>query len=229
MTLTMNTKTGWDWDRALQAMPNRWTEVAEELFPFASELHKNDCHRVYDLGCGVGRHTLFLAQQGFTVTASDVSPSAIVHTRENLERRELKAELHELDMSDWPFESASFDAIVAFNVVYHSTADKLEAVLAEIYRTLTPNGLLFVTFKSVQDSDYGQGEKLADFTYAPTSGIETGIAHYYIDEDELRRLMQNFELISLIHKQEFPVSAKSERQRAHWVVWARKPDRNGDL
>ena len=213
---------GWDWNRALLEMPDQWTEVADEMFSFTSEMHKNQCRTVYDLGCGVGRHTVFLAQQGFRVSASDISSSAIEMTRANLQRANVDASLHQLDMSEWPFDDDQFDAVIAFNVVYHATRSEIETILAQIHRVLRPQGILFITFKSVLDSQCGQGENLAAFTWAPTSGVETGIPHYYVDATEANRLMQDFELASIIHKQELPVSGNSDRLRAHWIIRASK-------
>jgi SAM-dependent methyltransferase len=132
-------------------MPNRWTEVAEEIFSFSGEMHKNKCRTVYDLVCGVGRHSVFLAQRGFTVTASDLSNSAIENTRENLRQTNVEPSLHQIDMSAWPFDDGQFDAVIAFNVVYHACRSEIETILAQINRVLRPQGLLFITFKSVID------------------------------------------------------------------------------
>jgi tellurite methyltransferase len=218
----MQTTKGWDWDHALKVMPERWTEVAEELFPFTTRLKREGLRKVCDLGCGVGRHAVFLAEQGFDVTASDVSASAIAHTRSRLEDAGAKAELHQMDMLEWSFSDHVFDSIIAFNVVYHATQSQVETVLKSIEGSLRPGGLIFITFKSTLDSEFGQGRKVAPFTYAPTSGVEKGIPHYYVDEGEAMRLLSRFELVSLVHKQELPVSKSSERRRAHWVVCARK-------
>jgi 2-polyprenyl-3-methyl-5-hydroxy-6-metoxy-1,4-benzoquinol methylase len=218
----MKTTKGWDWDHALTVMPERWTEVAEEIFPFTARLKAEGLRKVCDLGCGVGRHTVFLAEQGFHVTASDVSDSAIAHTRSRLRDHGVDADLHQMDMLDWKFSEHAFDSLIAFNVVYHATRSQVEAVLEAIERSLRPGGLIFITFKSTLDSECGQGRKLAPFTYAPTSGVEEGVPHYYVDEAEAKRLLSRYELVSLVHKQELPVSTKSERLRAHWVVWARK-------
>jgi len=51
----MTGKAGWNWDKALQEMPGRWTLVAEELFSFSHEMHNCGCQSVFDLGCGAGR------------------------------------------------------------------------------------------------------------------------------------------------------------------------------
>jgi SAM-dependent methyltransferase len=214
---------GWDWNRALQEMPGRWTEVADELFSFSRQLRAAGCRRVYDLGCGAGRHSAFLALQGFEVTASDVSASALATTRAALDAAGVDASLQRLDMADWPFDDEYFDALVAFNVVYHATCSEVESVLAQARRVLAPGGLLFVTLKSTLDAQCGEGRELAPFTWAPAAGIEAGVAHYYADEAEARRLLRSFDLISMVLKQELPVTGKSERHRAHWVIWAQKP------
>ena len=65
----MGANDGWDWDGALLEMSDRWTEVADEMFSFANEMRNNQCQTVYDLGCGVGRHTVFLAQQDFELVS----------------------------------------------------------------------------------------------------------------------------------------------------------------
>jgi len=222
MDSTMSANDGWDWNRALMEMPDRWTDVAEEMFSFSREMRNSQCRTVYDLGCGVGRHAVFLAQQGFRVSASDISSSAIEKTRMNLSQANVDANLQQLDMNEWPFDDGQFDAVIAFNVVYHATCSEIETILTQIHRVLRPQGLLFITFKSVLDSQCGQGNKLASLTWAPTSGVEAGIPHYYVDETEAKRLLQNFELVSMTHKQELAITDQNERHRAHWVIRARK-------
>jgi SAM-dependent methyltransferase len=218
----MKDTTGWDWNRALREMPGRWTEVADEMFSFSNRLREAGCRRVYDLGCGAGRHTVFLARQGFEVTASDLSESALEITRASLDAAGVEARLLRLDMAGWPFADGCFDALVAFNVVYHARREQIEKLLGEVHRVLAPGGQLFITLKSTLDADYARGRELAPFTRAPTSGIETGVAHYYVDEGEMRRLLRAFELLSVVHKQELPVPGGSERHRAHWIVLAQR-------
>ena len=219
----MNGGAGWDWDRALRQMPERWTAVAGEVHEFAGILHDHDCRSVYDLGCGVGRHTVFLAQLGFAVSASDISESAITHTRSRLREAGVEAQLQRLEMHEWPFADAAFDAVVAYNVIYHAERTQIEAILAQIRRVLRPRGLLLVTFKSTLDSQCGEGVELAPFSWAPSAGIEQGVPHYYVDADEARRLLTDFELLSLELKQEFPLHGDDQRHRAHWVIRARRP------
>ena len=60
--------------------------VQEGILPTVEQsvqimLH-NKCKRVLDLGCGTGRHTLFLAQNNFEVYGTDISQTAIDSTRQ---------------------------------------------------------------------------------------------------------------------------------------------------
>jgi len=218
----------WDWDRALGEMPGRWTETAGELRQFADLAGREGATRVYDVGCGAGRHTAYLAARGFEVTASDVSPSAMEHTRRTLAGAGLSARLLRSDIRRSPLAAASFHAVVAFNVVYHATRAEVQAVLDALAAILAPGGLLLITFKSTLDEDCGRGRELGPMTWAPVSGVEAGIPHYYADEAEVRRLMAPFEIVSLVLKLEFPPVPGADRRRAHWVVVARAgqaPDR----
>ncbi len=218
----MSVRAGWDWNRALGEMPGRWTQVAEEIVAFASWLNRGQCSRVHDLGCGVGRHTAYLASRGFDVTATDVSASAMAHTAERLRRAGLGAKLCRCNMLAWPFAAGAFDAVVAFNVVYHATRREVETVLGNIDFSLRDGGLLFMTLKSTRDSEYGQGRQLESTTFAPLAGIEKDVPHYYADETEARRLLARFDLVSLHHKVEPPVTGGDGRRRSHWVARARK-------
>ncbi|MCZ7601127.1 MAG: class I SAM-dependent methyltransferase [Gammaproteobacteria bacterium] len=137
-----------DWDRALGEMPGRWTETAGELRQFADLAGREGATRVYDVGCGAGRHTAYLAARGFEVTASDVSPSAMEHTRRTLAGAGLSARLLRSDIRRSPLAAASFHAVVAFNVVYHATRAEVQAVLDALAAILAPGGLLLITFKS---------------------------------------------------------------------------------
>ena len=69
-------------------------------------------HRVLELGAGSGLHTAALLRTGARVTASDISPRALVLLQRKLSG--LGAErlvTRVADMEALPFESASFDVV----------------------------------------------------------------------------------------------------------------------
>src|SRR5262245_62067292 len=80
-----------------------------------------DVRRILDLGCGVGRHVHFLASEGFEVFGLDHSQAGLDACRERLQSDGLSAWLQCADMQEIPFPEGYFDAVVAFNSIYHGT------------------------------------------------------------------------------------------------------------
>jgi SAM-dependent methyltransferase len=106
------------------------------LIPF-SELAGKD---VLEIGCGTGVHARLLAEAGASVTAVDLTPTAVELTRRRLDLHSLSADVREADAERLPFADASFDFVWSWGVIHHSQST--EAVLAEIARVLRPGGRL---------------------------------------------------------------------------------------
>ena len=64
------------WDKRWATSEGRanWLEPHPAVVAILPELHARGVRRVLDLGCGVGRHALLLAEHGFDVEAIDGSP-----------------------------------------------------------------------------------------------------------------------------------------------------------
>ena len=85
-------------------------------------------------GAGQGTFSRRLAELGFQVTSTDVSPEAV----ELLQQAPGRA--FEADLTSLPFEDKSFDAAVLAEVLEHIEDDQL--ALREIQRVLRPGGVL---------------------------------------------------------------------------------------
>ncbi|NLB54127.1 MAG: hypothetical protein GX808_14485, partial [Syntrophomonadaceae bacterium] len=66
-----------EWEYVWDSIYFKEGEVQKDLLPTvvsAVELFKSsNVKNVLDLGCGTGRHSIFLANSGFAVTATDIS------------------------------------------------------------------------------------------------------------------------------------------------------------
>jgi ubiquinone/menaquinone biosynthesis C-methylase UbiE len=104
------------------------------LIPFAEVAGKD----VLEIGCGTGVHARLLAEAGASLTAIDLTPTAVELTRRRLELAGLHADVIEADAEQLPFPDASFDFAWSWGVVHHS--EDTDRVLAEIARVLRPGG-----------------------------------------------------------------------------------------
>ncbi len=188
--------------------------------------------KIWDVGCGTGRHTVYLARLGFDVYASDNSPKALEKTQAALTVEHLKATMAAADMEELPFQGVTFHAIILWNVVQHADIAKITRVLTNLKSTILPKGLFLLSVKSTKAEEVGKGQRIEENTYVLTEGIETGVPHHYFSKDELEHLFAPFQVIHLVEGQQdyYAVAAKMmiakdtlPYHNAHWVVMAKKP------
>ena len=74
----MNANTDRDWEQRYRDGETPWNSglVSKELQRVLRERGIEPC-RALELGCGVGTNAVFLAEQGFEVTAVDCAPLAL--------------------------------------------------------------------------------------------------------------------------------------------------------
>lgn len=70
----------------ISALQDAWARSCGEIVEL---FRSNGVETVCDAACGFGAYTLAMAAGGFTVSAFDISPTAVELTRRGLERREL--------------------------------------------------------------------------------------------------------------------------------------------
>jgi len=217
---------GWRWSELSAAERQRWLTPDPEVARFAQELGDPAGKTVYDLGCGLGRHTLHLLRLGFRVYASDIAAEAIRETRALLAQHfpdPDRVRFRVCDMTEAIAPENFFDGIVAFHVIYHAAPGRVRRTLDNLRGMLKPGGLLLVTLKSKSSSDFGKGEPIAEDTFILRSGFEAEIPHHFVDEAGARALLCNFSLEHLAHHlrtQHFPDG--STHTNAHWFALCRK-------
>lgn len=103
--------------------------------------------RVLDAGCGHGRNLVYLLRAGYDVWGVDADPRAVEHVRALA-----AAQAPDLPASNFQVEAveslslpeASVDVVIS-SAVLHFARDTahFEAMVARMWRTLRPGGLLF--------------------------------------------------------------------------------------
>jgi SAM-dependent methyltransferase len=183
------------WDRRWLSETGRadWLEPEPEVRNVLALLHERSARNVLDLGCGVGRHSIFLSLQGFAVSATDASAAALDYTGKQARLAGTPVGLQYAEMTSLPFEDAHFDYVLAWNVIYHGNPGVVEAAIREIRRVLKPGGILQATMLSKRDSYFGIGEEIAPDTFVLScEDEEKSHAHYYCDLAGLHQLYRGF-------------------------------------
>ena len=114
-----------------------------------------------DLGCGTGRNSLALSAQGFSTTGVDFSQRAIAIAR-GREGAEHVTFIHGDLTAPLPVKSRSQDLAIDVFVYFHQLGDaERKAYREEIYRVMSPDGVLLVSLATAEDGYYASCPRLA--------------------------------------------------------------------
>jgi tellurite methyltransferase len=212
------------WDELFTREEFRWRDAHQAVVEFVPELRTAGARRVLDLGCGTGRHTVYLANQGFDVWACDISTRGLAHTRQWLTTEGLTAHLQSSDMTALPYRDGAFDGLVSIFVIYHGPLSDVQRTVAEIHRVLRPGSLALLTLISTRAGSYRRGQEVEPDTFIRKSGDDTGVLHHYFNAVGTRRLLSDFEILAFrLEESDTTDEDGSIHHHAHWRVQVCRP------
>jgi SAM-dependent methyltransferase len=191
-----------DWEIRWQSDAGReeWLRPDPLVMDFIDEMKARGVQRVLDLGCGVGRHAILLAEQGFDVIAIDGSPSGLKYLQQTAENLNVAVDCQLGLMTDLPLGNNSVDYVLAFNVIYHGSPAIVERSIAEIERVLTDQGLFQGTMLSKRNANFGIGTEVDKDTFIKQGESDKSHPHFYCNGRELLELFSGFEPLSISDK-----------------------------
>jgi 2-polyprenyl-3-methyl-5-hydroxy-6-metoxy-1,4-benzoquinol methylase len=209
----------WNW---AQIPMDEWNDISDEFLPVALRWKALSKKTILDLGCGRGRLSIYLATLGFSVTAVDLSPEGIDQLKKEADRKGLSNRIETLvsDMNELPFADATFDCMLGFHSIYHTTYDNLKVLISKTAKMLLNAGRIFVTFNSKSNQSFkdSTAKKIDDYTIIKSDGIESGIPHTYLDYHDILNLLSDYKILKIQHIQEYPAG----RTSFHYFVEAVK-------
>ncbi len=163
-----------------------------------------------DLGCGIGRHALAMAEAGMITHALDGSAEGLDQLDAEALRRGLDVVTRRGPFHELPYGDGTFDYVLTFNVIYHGDPEIVRAAIAEMHRTLKPGGTLQLTMLTRRNRNCGIGREVAPGTFVQDDATDDKVhPHFYCNAAELVTLLDGFDIQSLVAKDHKP-------GMAHW-------------
>jgi len=75
------------WNRIFKEQGKVFLKPQEDIPRIVRLFKKKSVKRILDLGCGSGRHTVYLAKHGFEVYGIDIAPKGIEITKDLLKKK----------------------------------------------------------------------------------------------------------------------------------------------
>ncbi len=105
--------------------------------------------KVFDLGCGFGRHSIELAKRSFNVTGIDISRSLLKIAKKEARRAKVKPNFINKDIRKLKIRNEFVGAIMMLNVFgIMSTEQEDEIILENIYKSLRKRGKIFIDLRN---------------------------------------------------------------------------------
>lgn len=190
---------GWEWEKANQ-LP--WLKPTDDVYYLANKWAELGFKKVLDLGSGLGRHSIYFAQQGFEVSAIDISDYGVNHLKEWAKSEHLDIDIRVGDMIALPYPDNSFDCVFVYHSISHADTEGIKKVISEIERVLKQDGVLYTSMCSKESWEFSKSgfPKIDENTVLKKEdGPENNVPHFYADIDDILSLFHNFDIDRIRH------------------------------
>ena len=216
---------GWDWKIVKDDMNCPWKIPSIESYYLLNRWKNLGFKSFLDLGCGLGRHTVLFASNGFDTYGFDISSDGLNKTKEWLDSLGLNANLVEGDMLSLPYADESFDSILCRNVISHQDTCGVKKIIGELKRVLKPGGECYLTLGSKSTWGFNQTSwPLIDENtrLRMEEGPEYKVPHFYADYELIIELFKDFKIEFINHIEDFYESNGKTYSSFHYHVLIRK-------
>lgn len=154
-------KKAWEEEYKRKGIPSSFrkdpTKPVTEFITWLKEKTPIRNGEAFDIGCGMGRNSFYLASQGFKVTGLELLEDNADVVNAEAEANNLPVKAFALDASTtWPTPSESLDIIIdVFCYKHIVNKEKQASYRKELWRTLKEDGFYFISLASEHDGFYG--------------------------------------------------------------------------
>lgn len=147
--------------------------------------------KAIELGCGIGKYVIYLAEQGFEASGVDFSETAIEIALKAAKEKDLNCNFYSADVLGDLLEIIdTYDFVYDWELLHHIFPDSRKRYLTNVSRILNSNGHYLSVFFSESSPQFGGKGK-----YRKTP-IDTEL--YFSSESEMKQLYKSqFKIIEL--------------------------------
>jgi SAM-dependent methyltransferase len=196
------------WNVRYEGRELMWTAAPNQFL--VAEVGALAPGRALDLGCGEGRNAVWLAEQGWHVTAVDFSDVGIAKGQDMAARRGVEVAWVIEDLNGYQPSDRAFDLVIEFYV--HIPADQRKAMLVKGAGAVAPGGTLLVVGHDVTNLEDGYGGPHDPTLLYTPEDITADLAELEIVRaGRVRRIVDNdegrFEAIDTLVRAQRPVDS----------------------
>lgn len=156
--------------------------------------------RALSVADGEGRNSVWLAEEGLTVTAVEVSPVALHKAKRLATARHATVDFVLADILNWTWPADGYDVVVGIFIQFAAPAER-RLLFARLQAALNPGGLLLL---------HGYTPKQLEYRTGGPSAVEN-----LYTEKLLRDAFAGMEILEL-REYEDTLEEGSGGQRGHW-------------
>ncbi|HEY1406683.1 MAG TPA: class I SAM-dependent methyltransferase [Spirochaetota bacterium] len=187
----MKSSNQWDihYTRQKSALGYPDENLVRMIKPFLENCDSPDTLRLFDCGCGSGRHLSLASELGLQhVVGGDIAYNGLSIADK------LGFPLIQCDSRALPFHNETFDIIICWGSLHYGPKVDIPLHLAEFRRVLKKNGVIFGTLRSTRDTMLRKGKNLGnDEWITDLSDIKSSFVSFY-SEEELKKYFSSFSL-----------------------------------
>jgi len=167
-----------------------------DFFPSDSAIQAVNIFKEHDLkrilipGAGYGRNARLFIENGFRVTAIEISGSAIALARSH----EISCRIHHGSVTEMPFDDTIFDGIYCYALIHLLNQRERKQFLNSCFDQLIKNGLMIFVVASVQNSMNGTGRYLSKDRFMISKGLKV----FFYDNESVEKEFRPYGLMSYV-------------------------------
>ncbi len=212
------------WDDAFKKGHFRWTKADKPIYRICKILLDSKARKVLDLGCGMGRHMVYLAKKGLYVVGLDTSETALRLARVWMKMERLKKyRLVNASLFDIPFPDRHFDAVISTATIDNFAVKDVEKAVDESRRVLKKGGFFYGNFLSTKHENFLRWKalgwnKVSKYTFFHKELL----LQSFFTEDMIKKLFSKFDLVEMNERSYYKRLYTGAKKMVAWEILAKK-------